>query len=174
MHLLSSTCRRQCVLCARVVSCGGLQLGDWTCNLLHNRCRGRRHPAALQQGKLTPSFPHTYSIPASPLHQVEDVNTRFLCSELRALGWRVDKVGCRPGRGPQGQQAQLARRVGGCRRGSQLAKHPKHPTKGFPFWCRLPPLQVVVVRDDVEAICREVRALSAAHDIVFTSGGLGE
>lgn len=34
--------------------------------------------------------------------------------------------------------------------------------------------QAVVVRDDVEAICREVRALSAAHDIVITAGGLGE
>lgn len=30
------------------------------------------------------------------------------------------------------------------------------------------------MRDDVEAICREVRALSAAHDIVITAGGLGE
>ena len=29
--------------------------------------------------------------PTSP--QVEDVNTRFLCTELRAIGWRVDKVG---------------------------------------------------------------------------------
>ncbi len=30
------------------------------------------------------------------------------------------------------------------------------------------------MRDDVEAICREVRALSAAHDVVITAGGLGE
>ena len=30
-----------------------------------------------------------------------------------------------------------------------------------------------MVRDDVEAICREARALSAAHDIVLTAGGLG-
>ena len=30
------------------------------------------------------------------------------------------------------------------------------------------------MRDDVEAICREVRALSAAHDIVITAGGLGK
>ena len=36
------------------------------------------------------------------------------------------------------------------------------------------PLQVVVVGDDVEAIGREVRALSAGHDIVITAGGLGE
>ncbi|PRW59554.1 FAD synthase [Chlorella sorokiniana] len=55
--------------------------------------------------------------------KVEDVNTRFLCSELRSTGWTVEKA--------------------------------------------------VVVRDDVEAICREVRALSAAHDIVITAGGLG-
>ncbi|KAI7844692.1 hypothetical protein COHA_001780 [Chlorella ohadii] len=55
--------------------------------------------------------------------KVEDVNTRFLCGELRSIGWTVDKA--------------------------------------------------VVVRDDVEAICREVRALSAAHDVVITAGGLG-
>lgn len=55
--------------------------------------------------------------------KVEDVNTRFLCAELRAIGWRVCKV--------------------------------------------------VVVGDDVEAIGREVRALSAGHDIVITAGGLG-
>lgn len=54
---------------------------------------------------------------------MEDANTRFLCTELRAIGWRVEKV--------------------------------------------------VIVRDDVEAICREARALSAAHDIVVTAGGLG-
>ncbi|KAL4424331.1 hypothetical protein ABPG75_001632 [Micractinium tetrahymenae] len=59
--------------------------------------------------------------------KVEDVNTRFLCTELRAIGWRVCKAS-----------------VG-----------------------------VVVVGDDVAAICREVRALSAEHDIVITAGGLG-
>lgn len=55
--------------------------------------------------------------------KVEDVNTRFLCRELRSIGWRVSKV--------------------------------------------------VVVGDEVAAICREVRALSADHDIVITAGGLG-
>ncbi|HEX8790556.1 MAG TPA: molybdopterin-binding protein [Polyangiaceae bacterium] len=33
--------------------------------------------------------------------------------------------------------------------------------------------RVVVVMDDVETIAREVRELSAAHDWVFTSGGVG-
>ncbi|EFN50929.1 hypothetical protein CHLNCDRAFT_28612 [Chlorella variabilis] len=55
--------------------------------------------------------------------KVEDANTPFLCRELRAIGWTVNKV--------------------------------------------------VVVRDDVLAICQEVRRLSAAHDIVITAGGLG-
>ena len=35
-------------------------------------------------------------------------------------------------------------------------------------------VQVVVVRADVPALSREVRALSAAHDVVITAGGLGE
>ncbi|PSC67404.1 FAD synthase [Micractinium conductrix] len=55
--------------------------------------------------------------------KVEDVNTRFLCQELRAIGWRVGKV--------------------------------------------------VVVGGEVDTICREVRALSCAYDIVLTAGGLG-
>ena len=33
--------------------------------------------------------------------------------------------------------------------------------------------QVVIVPDDVDAICREIRSLSAAHDVVLTAGGLG-
>ena len=33
---------------------------------------------------------------------------------------------------------------------------------------------MVMVRDEVAAICREVRALSEDHDIVITAGGLGE
>ncbi|MFT3774560.1 MAG: competence/damage-inducible protein A [Minicystis sp.] len=33
--------------------------------------------------------------------------------------------------------------------------------------------RVVMVLDDVEVIAREVRELSAAHDVVFTSGGVG-
>jgi molybdenum cofactor synthesis domain-containing protein len=33
--------------------------------------------------------------------------------------------------------------------------------------------RVVIVMDEVETIAREVRALSAAHDWVFTSGGVG-
>ena len=33
--------------------------------------------------------------------------------------------------------------------------------------------RVVIVMDDVETIAREVRALSAVHDWVFTSGGVG-
>lgn len=33
--------------------------------------------------------------------------------------------------------------------------------------------RVVMVLDDVETIAREVRELSAAHDVVFTSGGIG-
>lgn len=55
--------------------------------------------------------------------KVEDVNARFLSAELRALGWRVDRVS--------------------------------------------------FVRDDVQAIAAEVRALSDAHDAVLTAGGLG-
>lgn len=33
--------------------------------------------------------------------------------------------------------------------------------------------RVVMVLDDVEVIAREVRELAAAHDVVFTSGGVG-
>lgn len=33
--------------------------------------------------------------------------------------------------------------------------------------------RAVTVLDDVEIIAREIRALSAAHDVVFTSGGVG-
>ncbi|APR83144.1 Molybdopterin binding motif, CinA [Minicystis rosea] len=33
--------------------------------------------------------------------------------------------------------------------------------------------RVVMVLDDVEVIARDVRALSVAHDVVFTSGGVG-
>jgi len=33
--------------------------------------------------------------------------------------------------------------------------------------------RVVMVLDDLEVIAREVRELSAAHDVVFTSGGVG-
>ncbi len=33
--------------------------------------------------------------------------------------------------------------------------------------------QVVCIRDEVDAIASEVRALSEAHDVVLTSGGLG-
>jgi molybdenum cofactor synthesis domain-containing protein len=33
--------------------------------------------------------------------------------------------------------------------------------------------RVVVVKDDVDTIAREVKALAAAHDWVFTSGGIG-
>jgi molybdenum cofactor synthesis domain-containing protein len=33
--------------------------------------------------------------------------------------------------------------------------------------------RAVLVLDDVEVIAREVRELSAAHDVVFTSGGIG-
>ena len=33
--------------------------------------------------------------------------------------------------------------------------------------------RVVVILDDIEEIAREVAALSAAHDWVFTSGGVG-
>jgi molybdenum cofactor synthesis domain-containing protein len=33
--------------------------------------------------------------------------------------------------------------------------------------------RVVMVLDDIEVIAAEVRALSAAHDVVFTSGGVG-
>jgi len=31
--------------------------------------------------------------------KVEDVNTRFLCSELRSIGWTVEKVGWDEGQG---------------------------------------------------------------------------
>lgn len=55
--------------------------------------------------------------------KVEDVNTPFLCGELRALGWRVNKV--------------------------------------------------VLVRDSIESISREVKAASEACDIVLTAGGVG-
>jgi len=55
--------------------------------------------------------------------KVDDINTRYLCSELRGIGWRVDRA--------------------------------------------------VFVRDNVEAIAREVRSLSDAHDAVLTAGGLG-
>ena len=33
--------------------------------------------------------------------------------------------------------------------------------------------RVVMVRDDLEVIAEEVRALSEQHDVVFTSGGVG-
>jgi len=33
--------------------------------------------------------------------------------------------------------------------------------------------RVVMILDDIEVIAREVRELSAAHDVVFTSGGVG-
>ena len=33
--------------------------------------------------------------------------------------------------------------------------------------------RVVMVKDDVETIAREVRELAAAHDWLFTSGGVG-
>lgn len=55
--------------------------------------------------------------------KVEDMNTPFLCAELRAIGWQVCKV--------------------------------------------------VMLRDDVEAIAAEVKALSESHNVVITSGGLG-
>jgi len=54
---------------------------------------------------------------------VGDVNMRYLCSELRAIGWRVSRA--------------------------------------------------VFVRDDTEAISKEVRAASCEFDIVLTSGGIG-
>ena len=34
-------------------------------------------------------------------------------------------------------------------------------------------MQIVCVRDEVDAIASEVRALSEAYDVVLTSGGLG-
>lgn len=38
--------------------------------------------------------------------KVEDVNTRFLCGELRSIGWTVDKVG---GQGEGGGRLLLRR-----------------------------------------------------------------
>eukprot|EP00887_Chlorella_sp_A99_P006739 scaffold3.g6739.t1 len=64
--------------------------------------------------------------------KVEDVNTPFLCGELRALGWRVNKA-----------------------RAAPVA------------W------DVVLVRDSIESISREVKAASEACDIVLTAGGVG-
>ncbi|GAB4821656.1 hypothetical protein N2152v2_008702 [Parachlorella kessleri] len=63
--------------------------------------------------------------------KVEDTNTKFLCSELRAIGWQV------------------------CR------------ASGGHGW------EVVMLRDEVEAIAAEIRTLSESYDIVITSGGLG-
>lgn len=54
---------------------------------------------------------------------VADINMRYLCSELRAIGWRVSRA--------------------------------------------------VFVRDDTEAISKEVRAASCEFDVVLTSGGIG-
>ena len=55
--------------------------------------------------------------------KVDDLNMRFLCAELRGLGWRVERA--------------------------------------------------AFVRDEVAAIASEIRAASAAYDVVLTAGGLG-
>jgi hypothetical protein len=114
--------------------------------------------------------------------KVADANSPFLCRELRALGWTVSKVGC---------CRRLA--VGGHRRAGRLSTEAAPGRLAllqsigtcidtacacvlmlFDYGYQYAPLQVVMVRDDVAAICQEVKALSEAHDIVITAGGLGE
>ena len=112
--------------------------------------------------------------------KVEDANTHFLCTQLRSIGWSVEKASrerqlllpATP-RPPPGRQLLLLPACWPRRGGSVSCPSSTEYLKLHCAALRCVGVQVVIVRDDVDAICREIRSLSAAHDVVLTAGGLG-
>ena len=96
--------------------------------------------------------------------KVDDTNSSYLCRELYALGWRVVKVCLATYYADLHNSAQTLS-TNRCGRRRRLCFQMLTHIVCFG--------QVVCIRDEVDAISSEVRALSEAYDVVVTSGGLG-
>jgi 3'-phosphoadenosine 5'-phosphosulfate sulfotransferase (PAPS reductase)/FAD synthetase len=104
--------------------------------------------------------------------KVEDLNTRFLCSELRAAGWKVCKVGRVCVLGRTCCMSVRARARCGLWGVWHMGSGPPSCLASLQSPALLD-MQAVMVRDDVASIAGEVRCASASHDVVITAGGLG-